>query len=76
MTDDEVQHLMVLDDRSTFGGLHGCRIYEMPAAWDSEEIEDALGGEGDLSEVFFWPLDKFEPVEIDGSWYLKIGTNT
>jgi len=38
----ETCRILVLDDGETFSGLGGSRIYEIPAEWEIEEIEEAL----------------------------------
>jgi hypothetical protein len=70
---ENVQHLIVLDDRETFSEFEGCFIVEVPATWDAEQIDDALSGEELTTDMLEWRLNKFEPVEINGGWYIKIG---
>jgi len=38
----ETERILVLDDGETFSPLAGCRVYEVPAEWGTEEIEEAL----------------------------------
>jgi hypothetical protein len=38
----DTMRIMVLSDGETFSGLEGCRVFEVPAEWDTEEIEAAL----------------------------------
>jgi len=38
----ETERILVLSDGETFSELEGCRIYEVPAEWGTEEIEGAL----------------------------------
>ena len=33
---------MVLEDGKTFSDFEGCKIFDVPAEWDTEEIEEAL----------------------------------
>lgn len=41
----EMTRIMVLSDGETFSVLEGCRIFEVPADWDTEQIEEALAEE-------------------------------
>jgi hypothetical protein len=41
----ETMRIMVLDDGETFSSLEGCRIFDVPAQWGTEEIEEALAEE-------------------------------
>jgi hypothetical protein len=38
----EMTRIMVLSDGETFSALEGCRVFEVPADWDTEAIEEAL----------------------------------
>jgi hypothetical protein len=38
----ETTQIVVLNDGETFSALQGARIYEVPAGWETEEIEAAL----------------------------------
>jgi hypothetical protein len=40
------ERILVLDDGATFSPLEGCRVYEVPAEWGTEEIEEALAEAG------------------------------
>jgi len=40
------ERILVLSDGETFSGLEGCRAYEVPAEWGTEEIEEALAEAG------------------------------
>jgi hypothetical protein len=40
------ERILVLDDGETFSPLKGCRVYEVPAEWGTEEIEEALAEAG------------------------------
>jgi|GEM_PF-2868721 len=40
------ERILVLDDGETFSPLEGCRVYEVPAEWGTEEIEEALAEGG------------------------------
>jgi hypothetical protein len=42
----ETERILVLNDGETFSELDGCRVYEVPADWGTEEIEEALAEEG------------------------------
>ena len=39
----ETERILVLNDGETFSELEGCRVYEVPVEWGTEEIEEALG---------------------------------
>jgi hypothetical protein len=41
----ESMRIMVLADGETFSALEGCRIFEVPADWDPDAIEEALAEE-------------------------------
>lgn len=41
----ETMRIMVLEDGETFSDIEGCRIFDVPAEWDTEEVEDALAEE-------------------------------
>jgi hypothetical protein len=41
----ETTRIMVLCDGETFSALEGCRVFEVPAGWDTEQIEEALAEE-------------------------------
>jgi len=38
----ETMRIMVLSDGETFSGLEGCRVFEVPVEWDTEQIEATL----------------------------------
>jgi hypothetical protein len=40
------ERILVLDDGETFSPLEGCRVYEVPSEWGTEEIEGALAEAG------------------------------
>jgi hypothetical protein len=42
----ETERILVLSDGETFSRLEGCRVYEVPAEWVTEEIEEALAEAG------------------------------
>ncbi len=42
----ETERILVLEDGETFSPLEGCRVYEVPADWGTEEIEEALAEAG------------------------------
>lgn len=42
----ETERILVLNDGETFSELEGCRVYEVPAEWGTEEIEEALAEAG------------------------------
>lgn len=42
----ETERIVVLNDGETFSPLEGCRVYEVPAEWGTEEIEEALAEAG------------------------------
>lgn len=37
--------IMVLEDGESYSDIEGCRIFDVPTEWDTEEIEDALAEE-------------------------------
>lgn len=41
----ETTRIVVLSDGETFSGLEGCQVFEVPADWDTEQIEGALAEE-------------------------------
>jgi hypothetical protein len=41
----ETMRIMVLEDGETFSDLKGCRIFDVPVEWGTEEIEEALAEE-------------------------------
>jgi hypothetical protein len=42
----ETERILVLNDGETFSELNGCRVYEVPAEWETEEVEKALAEAG------------------------------
>lgn len=46
----EMTTIMVLSDGETFSALEGCRVFEVPATWDTGEIEEALAEEASREE--------------------------
>lgn len=42
----ETERILVLNDGETFSELNGCRVYEVPAEWGTEKVEEALAEAG------------------------------
>lgn len=42
----ETERILVLNDGETFSELEGCWVFEIPAEWGTEEIEEALAEAG------------------------------